>query len=103
MENPGSEGSDWFGEKITLKQRVPLCSLQNYSTLGTHVHFKRLRQSALGGRRNWLLPLSIPARPAVGSATRNKAHLPGLPSHQPCCLLTLLNCHLERLTLLTRD
>lgn len=69
MDNPGSEREDWLGEKLP-PQGVPLCSLQDRSTLGTHVHFKCLKQSVLGGGRHWLWPPSAPAHPAVGSAAQ---------------------------------
>ena len=75
MDNPGSEREDWLGEKLP-PQRVPLCSLQDRPTLGTHVHFKCLKQSALGGGRHWLWPPPTPAQPAVGSAAHSKAPPP---------------------------
>lgn len=69
-------GLPW-GETISAKGS--LCSLQNYSTLGTHVHFKRLRQSALGGRRNWLLPFH-PCPSCCRKCHAQQGPPPGLPA-----------------------
>lgn len=96
MENPGSEGRT--GLVRNYFHRGFLCVPSRTIQCRVHISTLNVWDNLLlvaGGTGSCPLP-PLPVL-LWGVPRTTRPHLPGLPSHQLYCLLTLLNCHLERL------